>query len=168
MAESKNTGSYTGSDTIGSSMGQGGSSMRDEEDNNVKTTRMEEEDESLLDESEGEQDDRAASKEKSNKSSSSVSALVNTFLKVRVGSNSVFENGGHNTSTINTQNSSVMAPESQKQEGGGLPRECSMVRAARRNWLAATSLSGIGPLARKPCQSVLWIQYWQSGGAGRW
>ena len=32
----------------------------------------------------------------------------------------------------------------------GLPREYSMVRAARRNWLAATALTGIGPLGRKP------------------
>ena len=31
---------------------------------------------------------------------------------------------------------------------GGLPREYEMVRAAKRNWLAASSLSGIRPLSR--------------------
>ena len=124
--------------------------MQEETEAEANTTSMEE-DYSILDQSEGDQDEMlTTAKETAKKSSESVSALVNNFLKVQVGSNNVFENGGPNTSTSTSKFPSVRAPEPQKQEGGGLPKEYSMVRVARRNWLAATSLSGIGPLGRKP------------------
>ena len=35
------------------------------------------------------------------------------------------------------------------EQGSGLLREYEMVKAARRNWLSAVALSGIGPLSRK-------------------
>ena len=148
MAESKKMGSVlsgNGGDITGSSMGQGGSGVREEEDDIEKTTRMEE-DESLLDESEGDQDeDQTLTKEPAKKSSSSVSALVNTFLKVRVGSNNVFENGGHNTSTINIKNPSVRVGGSQGntlwlgqcEETGWQPPRC----LALGHWLENLSVS---------------------------
>ena len=105
-------------------------------------------DESMLDESDGEEHS-AIAKESAKKSSESVSALVNTFTKVRVGSENVFHPAGQSTSTSEIRSSSIRAPEPPKQEGGGLPREYLMVRAARRNWLAASALGGIGPLSRK-------------------
>ena len=73
--------------------------MQEETEAEAKTTSMEE-DYSILDESEGDQDEMlTTAKETAKKSSESVSALVNNFLKVQVGSNNVFENGGPNTST---------------------------------------------------------------------
>ena len=65
-----------------------------------------------------------------------------------MGSNDVFiaPKKIHNTTTIGVAD---RAPELQERKrGDGLPREYEMVRAARRNWLAASTLPGIGPLSR--------------------
>ena len=75
-------------------------------------------DESMLDESDGEEHS-AIAKESAKKSSESVSALVNTFTKVRVGSEDVFHPAGQSTSTGEIRSSSIRAPEPPKQEGGG-------------------------------------------------
>ena len=67
---------------------------------------------------------------------------------INMGSNDVFipSKKNHNTTATGVADK---APELQERgRGAGLPREYEMVRAARRNWLAASTLSGIGPLTR--------------------
>ena len=129
---------------------QGSSSKagsRKEEDELL--ARMEE-DEHLLDESDG--DDKLSdplSKERAKKDdrANSVGTLVKNFIKiVRVGSNDVFEAPAN--STEKTASSRVTALPG-TEHGNGLPREYEMVKAARRNWLSAVAMSGIGPLSRK-------------------
>ena len=114
-------------------------------------------DDSILDKSDDdieELEQTSSIMEGAKKNSESVSALAHNFTKVRVGSENVFLSAGQSNSTSLKNTSSVRAPEPPKQEGGGLPREYLMVRAARRNWLAATALGGIGPLGRKAvCQA---------------
>ena len=73
------------------------------------TQRSPDVDESRLDESDGEEH-IAKAKERAKKSSESVSALVNTFIKVRVGSEDVFHPAGQSTSTSKIRSSSIMAP----------------------------------------------------------
>ena len=79
----------------------------------------------------------------------SVGALSHSFMhSINMGSNDVFTapKNIHNTTTTGAGD---RVPEPQDcRRGGGLPREYEMVRAARRNWLAASTLSGIGPLTR--------------------
>ena len=85
--------------------------------------------------------------------SGSVASLSQRFMaNVTVGSNDVF------TAPTNHANTTIpprsrKAAEKQDLRGGGLPREYEMVRAARRNWLAVSPLSGIGPLSRSVLKS---------------
>ena len=131
--------------------GEKGSSSRQEEDEML--TQMEE-DKRLLDESDGE--DKQSTTEPKEKATetvriSSVGTLAKNFMKnVRVGSNDVFAPpsavSANNTSKTA---SSRVAVSAGTELGSGLPREYEMIKAARRNWLSAVALSGIGPLSRK-------------------
>ena len=142
---------------------ENGSSSRQEEDEML--TQMEE-DERLLDESDGEDklstevkqstEDKQSTAEPNEKATetvriSSVGTLARNFMKnVRVGSNDVFAP----PSAVSANNASKTVSSREAVSTGtelasGLPREYEMVKAARRNWLSAVALSGIGPLSRK-------------------
>ena len=77
----------------------------------------------------------------------SVGSLTHSFMhSINMGTNDVFipPKKNHNTTATGV---AEKAPELQDRgRGAGLPREYEMVRAVRRNWLAASTLSGIGPL----------------------
>ena len=136
---------------------ENGSSSRQEKDEML--TRMEE-DERLLDESDGEDklstEDKQSTAEPKEKATetvriSSVGTLARNFMKnVRVGLNDVFAP----PSAVSANNASKTASSRVAVSAGtelarGLPREYEMVKAARRNWLSAVALSGIGLLSRK-------------------
>ena len=95
--------------------------------------------------------------------------MATSFLKnVVVGSNEVFtapKCTSHLTNSL--PKGSKGSDQDKPRRGGGPPREYEMVRAARRNWLAASSLSGIGPLSRMGVSNLSGIHSVSGGGVGR-
>ena len=113
-----------------------------------------EEDERLVNESDGEEKQITTDpKEKAADAVrvSSVGTLAKNFMKnVRVGSNDVFVALATYPSNNTVKSASSRGTASAgTEQGSGLPREYEMVKVARRNWLSAVALSGIGPLSRK-------------------
>ena len=72
---------------------------------------------------------------------------------VTVRSNEVFAPSKVDNSATNRQKTGP-GDKQHMPRSVGLPREYEMVRAARRNWLASTPLSGIGTLSRKSMSSA--------------
>ena len=79
----------------------------------------------------------------------SVGSLSHSFMhSINMGSNDVFTAPKKIQNTTTTGVADRVPELQDRGRGGGLPREYEMVRVAQRNWLAASTLSGIGPLSR--------------------
>ena len=126
-------------------------SSRQEEDEMLNQI---EEDKRLLDESDGEEKQTTTDqKEKAADAVhvSSVGTLAKNFMKnVRVGSNDVFVAPATHPANKTVKSASSRGTAAAcTEQGSGLARGYEMVKAARRNWMSAVALSGIGPLSRK-------------------
>ena len=84
----------------------------------------------------------------------SVGSLATSFmLNVTVGSNEVFAPPKIDSRSTSRKKTGQVEDQHMPRNVG-LPREYEMVRAARRNWLASTPLSIIGPPSRKSMSSA--------------
>ena len=133
---------------------QGSTKMANSRQEEDELMAQMEEDERLLDESDGEDKQSATmTKERATKAGrvNSVGTLVKDLMKnVWVGSNDMFAaSASAPASSAEKTASSRAAGSSGTEQASGLPREYEMVKAARRNWLFAVAMSGIGPLSHK-------------------
>ena len=140
------------------SMSTAGSENMEDEEIDESLLEENEEDSAEVVEKDKETGASATSKDDSAKecahNAGSVGFLASSFMKnVTVGSNEVFAPSKVDSRATNHQNTG-RGDEQHMPRSVGLPREYEMVRAARRNWLASTPLSGIGTLSRKSMSSA--------------